>query len=183
MKKSFVIILECIILSCFSIQATLSEPDNTYSSLLEITKNQKSAKTKSSQLENLLKQLGLDFIKISDNCFKIPIDIDGETSVAYVEELSLIKDEPESRYILISQLILKFPDEYHPSVAMLKEMAYINNNYKIGTIGIDKELNAIIYYSSIWSDNLTKENLEREIYLSHYIKISLKGVLTNYINE
>ncbi|MCX7737361.1 MAG: hypothetical protein N2319_11705 [Candidatus Kapabacteria bacterium] len=179
LTKMFITLISLFLLT----GSVFSQQDLMLAHLNEISKNKKQEKSGRAKIESMLKKLKFDYIVVDENFVKVPIEIDGNVSMVFLGEFSIFEDDPSSKYIYISVMVEKIPDDYQMNVPILKQLSIINDRFPIGKVYINFDNNLILYTSSIWSDIITDEIFLAELYMSHYSRIALKEIFSKYINE
>lgn len=163
-------------------ELTFSQEAKDYS-LLNINNNQRSQVAKLTKVKQLLKELNMEYLKADENYIKVPVEIEGNTSMILIGEFALLEKEPSTKFIVIHTLVEKLPKNFKVNIPFLKEIIKINNILAIGNINIDDDEEFITYKSAHWLSTLSKETLESEIYLAHYNRLVIKKLLSNYLEE
>jgi hypothetical protein len=133
-------------------------------------------------LESLLKESKIDYVKTEQNNYKIPLTIEGETSLIIAYEANIIENDPSTNYINIGLQIIATPENFNPPTAMLKEINKINSELDFGKIVfIDKY--GVLFTNGFWANLSSVENLLNEFYHAHYRKLSIKKELLPFIQE
>ena len=135
------------------------------------------------KLESWLKELKLDYIDAGDGWFKIPFDVKGEISMIYAWESFIIENDPATRYISLSTLIIDVPDNFVHSPAMLKAMLIFNGNLTFGNLNLVENTGDIIYNSTIWLNPSSPDLLLGSLYLSHYARVNARKALLPFMDE
>jgi hypothetical protein len=138
-----------------------------------------------STVEGLLKKAGLDYAKTAGGAFKVIYEYKDETSVLYVDELSLSDDEKrdDAKVMRVSTLVLDAPDNFKHPTAMLKKIAVLHETLIIGKLSVDEKLGDVYYQSSFWLRKADEDVVNNEMSLAHFNRIEFKKELKPFITE
>ncbi|HEY3418079.1 MAG TPA: hypothetical protein VGM23_14465 [Armatimonadota bacterium] len=137
--------------------------------------------TPKQSLEGLLKKAGFEYMK-KDDVYKIPVEIEDETTIVYGAEESPFNDA-DSKCAILTTFPLTLPEGKKPSAAMLRKIAEMNSSIWSGRIGYDAEGNYIVYNSTIWLSGADAHTLSLELCLAHSMRKQIKKELQPFVSE
>ena len=136
-------------------------------------------------LEGLLKEGRIDYTRDQKGVYKIPIEINGEATLIFAREHTLFKDQAtgqEVKVVLLWSNVAKLPEGCKPPLAMLQQMAQINDDLVIGNVSLGSD-SVIRFNSSFWLPTADKQILVNYLLVTHYKRLYLRKELLPYIKE
>jgi hypothetical protein len=139
--------------------------------------------------EKLLQAAKMDYRKVKDGVFRVVIDMKGEASVVVVEEKTMPwKDSKgnEGLYAFLWSEALSTPADFKPSLAMLTQLAEMNDRCRFGSISMSKEANGswtVYRNSSCFLRGTDAEQLADLIHVTHFGRLQVRKELGIYVEN
>lgn len=135
-------------------------------------------------VEGLLKKSEFDYVKAADNAFKVIVEYKDESSVLFVDEVSLSEDEnkAESKMVRVSTMILDVPDGFKHPPAMLKKVAMLNDPLLVGRLSVSDD-GDVYYQSTFWLRTADEVITTNELAYAHFNRLAYKKELKPFLSE
>lgn len=132
-------------------------------------------------LVSLLKQGKIEYVA-SEGEFKIPVTVDGETSMLIARENAL-GDKDELKVVHVYTSVLDLPPGFKVPAALLRRIAELNDTMLVGKVSIDEKSQCVWFSSSFWLRNADAQTMLVELELAHWTRMSLRKELKPFLSE
>jgi hypothetical protein len=147
--------------------------------------DEKPAPRAAKSLEGLLKESGVDYTRHKDQdeeIFKIPVEIDGETTMVYAREHQLgNKSDAALRLVYLWTTVATMPKDFKSPAAMLKKMVQMNETFLVGNVSMNDSV--ISCNSSFWLRTADAEILKLQLMLAHAGRLHCRKELLPFLRE
>lgn len=132
-------------------------------------------------LVGLLKQAKLEYVE-GEGEYKIPVTIDGETSLLVARENAL-GNKDDLKVVHVYTSVMDLPKDFKIPPAMLRRIAEMNDSMLIGKVSIDEKAQSVWFSSSFWLRTADQQTLMMELELAHWMRVNLRKELKPFVSE